>query len=85
MVKYYRVLEGCVVRDADDQVIGKAGDVISLATDSNDSTKRNAARGILLGQQNKVQEVSKPEKPSKVSKPSKNKATYKTKDATPEA
>ena len=75
---YYRVKDGQTLLGMDDEVLGADGAVVALATDAKDKTKRREAEGILMGQWSRVTQVDKPAK--KVPK----KATYKTKDATPE-
>ena len=76
-MEYYRVHDDCVLLDRNNNVLGEGGDVVPLATDSDDKTERQEAEGILLGQHHSVNKVPGPKK-------AKKKATYKTKDATPE-
>ena len=78
LMDYYRVKDGQTLLGMDDEVLGADGAVVALATDAKDKTKRHEAEGILMGQWSRVTKVDKPAK--KASK----KATYKTKDATPE-
>jgi len=82
-MEYYRVREGRTLFDQDDKVLGEGGDVIKLATDSKDKTIRHEAEGILMGQWSRVTKVGKPEK--KKAAPKGKKASYSTKEATPEA
>lgn len=82
-MEYYKVLEGRTLYDNDDQPMGKGGDVVALPTDSDDSTERKCAEGILMGQHSKVVKVAKPG--AKKKKAAKKGASYKTTEATPES
>ena len=80
---YYRVLEGKTLTDTWGKVLGSDGDVVELPTDSSDKSVRQEAEGILCGQWSKVAQLAgKPAGASK--KKASKKATYSTKDATPE-
>ena len=79
---YYRVKEGKELRDHRNNLIGSAGEIVELATDSKDKIERREAEGLLLGQHSCVVLVSASTEPDpnpkkKVSK----KASYQTKDA----
>jgi|10_taG_2_1085330.scaffolds.fasta_scaffold351979_2 hypothetical protein len=74
---YYLVHDGKVLVNRNNEVIGKGGEIVPLATDHKDATLRKEAEGILVGQYHSCTQVSKPGGKKK-------KATYKTKEATPE-
>jgi|TARA_A100000172_G_scaffold17068_1_gene9353 hypothetical protein len=82
-MQHYLIKEGHELRGHRNELLGVAGDVIALATDSPDKTKRHEAEALLKGKQSSVTLVEglKESKPKKKSK----KATYQTKDSTPEA
>ena len=82
-MQYYRVKEGHELWHPDGSLLGKGGDIVSLDTDSDDKPTRKAALAVLNGNWSMVSEVSKPERVSK-KKASNKKASYETKDATPE-
>ena len=73
IMDYYRVKDGQTVYGQDDQVLGKDGDVIKLATDSKDKTVRHEAEGVLMGQWSRVTKL--PGNPNAKPKPTKKKAT----------
>ena len=77
-MKYFLILEGHDLYHPDGHLLGTGGDVIPLATDAKVKSERRAAEAVLRGNYNIVLEVTKPGKAPK------KKATYKTKDATPE-
>lgn len=76
-MKYYIVQEGHDLRHPDGTVT-RGGEVVALATDSEDKKTRKGALAVLSGNWNIVSETAKPKASSK------KKATYKTADATPE-
>lgn len=78
-MKYYRVSDGYELWHPNGTLLGKGGDVVALETDSEDKKTRKAATAVLAGNWSIVAETSKPTKTAP-----KKKATYKTKDATPE-
>ena len=77
-MKYYRVSLGRELWHPNGTLLGSNGDVVALDTDSKDKKTRKGALAVLAGNWSIVVETSKPKKASK------KKATYKTKDATPE-
>jgi hypothetical protein len=70
------------LRNSAGEVVGKGGEVIPLATDSEDKRTRRAAQGVLMGNHTWVTRVSKP---SKKKKGADKKATYGTREMTPRA
>ena len=87
MTKHYLVRDGYTVHDQDGNVLGEAGDTISLETDSSDRATALAAEGLLraAGGSNAVCAVSTPpggKKGKKGKKP--KKASYKTREMTAE-
>ena len=81
-MEYYRVLDGHTFVDGSGKTRA-GGDVVELETDSEDKLTRLSAEGVLVGQHSRISKLSGKPEPEKKS-PSKKKATYKTKDATPE-
>ena len=77
-MRYYRVMAGHELWHPDGYLLGSGGDVVALATDSKDKKERKAAEAVLSGNRTIVSRTGKPKKSSK------KKATYKTKEATPE-
>ena len=81
---YYRISSDIEeLRNSAGEVVGKGGDIIPLATDSKDKRTRRAAQGVLMGNHTWLSKVPKPQKPSK--KKADKKATYETREMTPEA
>ena len=82
MTQYYKIMQGHELWHPDGHLLGNGGDVIALETDSEDKKTRKAALGVLKGNWSIVALTAKPEK--KTAKKASKKATYSTKDATPE-
>lgn len=78
-MQYYRISDGAELWHPNGKLLGKGGDVVALDTNSKDKLTRKAAAAVLAGNWSIVSECDKPEKASK------KKASYKTKDATPES
>lgn len=71
------------LRNSAGEVVGKGGEVIALATDSKDKSKRKAAEGVLMGNHTWLAKVDKPQKTAK--KKGAKKATYETREMTADA
>jgi len=81
-MRYYKVLSGHELWHSGRR-LGVAGDVVPLATDSEDHLTRKSAEAVLSGNWTKVAEVPKPVGGVRKKK-TKKKASYKTRDAVPE-
>jgi hypothetical protein len=85
-MEYYAVINRPFIDDTG-KVLGNPGDVLEFPTDSTDKKTRLAAEGMLRGHASGVLKLDgKPAapEPKPKSKTTKKKATYKTKEATPE-
>ena len=57
---YYKIIEGHQLDHPNGSIAGKSGEVIELATDSEDKSARKAAAAVLHGQWAKVVKVDGP-------------------------
>ena len=81
---YYKISSDIEeLRNSAGEVVGKGGDIIPLATDSEDKRTRRAAEGVLMGNHTWLTRVPKPTKTSK--KKASKKASYETREMKPES
>ena len=85
-MQYFKISERVdELRAANGRVVGKGGDIIELALDSEDKRTRRAAQGLMLGNQHILIRVDAPDDLPKKKKKSKKKAgkkTYETREMT---
>ena len=81
---YYKISSDIEeLRNSAGEVVGKGGEIIPLATDSEDKRTRRAAEGVLMGNHTWLHRVPKPVKSSK--KKASKKARYETREMKPES
>ncbi len=81
---YYKISSDIEeLRNSAGEVVGKGGEIIPLATDSEDKRTRRAAEGVLMGNHTWLNRVPKPVKSSK--KKASKKASYETREMKPDS
>ena len=81
---YYKISSDIEeLRNSAGEVVGKGGEIIPLATDSEDKRTRRAAEGVLMGNHTWLNRVPKPVMASK--KKASKKASYETREMKPDS